>query len=235
MKDNDPYNFTWDVSPAFMGDSLVAPAGNIYRVTAVNRKTGCVSDTAIEIPGFQSISAGFIANIPNGEKCLSNLYPTLRLFNQCIGAETGIWTWDDGTTEPFDPATNPKHLYNGDKDKYHIRLKVFNSGGCTDSADAWVCYRDTIVYFVPTAFSPNGDGLNDVFDVSANGMREFELSIFNRWGEVMFRTNQIGKGWDGTYGGKPCMEGMYAWRIKYKGRKTAWRQDKGNILLMRDK
>ena len=235
MKDNDPYNFTWDVSPVFLGDSLLAPAGNIYRVTAVNRKTGCVSDTAIEIPGFQSISAGFIANIPNGEKCLSNLYPTLRLFNQCIGAETGIWTWDDGTTEPFDPATNPKHLYNGDKDKYHIRLKVFNSGGCTDSADAWVCYRDTIVYFVPTAFSPNGDGLNDVFDVSANGMREFELSIFNRWGEVMFRTNQIGKGWDGTYGGKPCMEGMYAWRIKYKGRKTAWRQDKGNILLMRDK
>lgn len=233
MKDNDPYAYTWDVSPPVNSDSLNAPAGNQYRLTVLNRRTGCMSDTMIEIPGFQAISAGFIAKAPNGEPCLSNVYPTLRIFNNCIGAETGIWSWGDGSTEPFSPADNPRHTYSGDKDRYHIKLKVFNSGGCTDSADAWICYRDTVIYHIPNAFSPNGDLINDEFMVQANGIREFEMLIYNRWGQLVFRTNDISKGWNGTFQGKPCQEDVYAVWIKYKGRKTGWKQDKETLLLLR--
>lgn len=235
MKDADPYRYTWDVSPVFIGDSLHAPAGNEYRVTAENLRTGCISDTLITIPGYKAISAGFIANIPNGAPCLSNINPTLRIFNQCIGAETGTWTWDDGSTETFDPAVNPRHTYNGDKDRYHIWLRVTNSGGCTDSADAWVCYRDTVIYHMPDAFTPNGDFINDTYLIQGNGMREFEMHVYNRWGQLVYTGTDVLKGWDGTYNGQPCPEGVYAVWIKYKGKKTGWRQDKATLLLMRPK
>jgi gliding motility-associated-like protein len=235
MKDNDPYRFTWDVSPVYMGDSLSALSGNLYRVTAVNLKTGCTVDTSIEIPGFKAITAAFIGSIPNGANCLSPINPTLRIFNNCVGATTGTWYWGDGSSEPFDPSMSPKHNYNGDKNRYKVKLVVQNSGGCTDSTEEDFCYRDTVVYYVPTAFTPNNDGFNDKLDWVLIGATEFEIIIYNRWGQIVFKSNNTSQFWDGSFQGNPCPEGVYAYRIKFKGRKTANRQDKGSILLLRPK
>ena len=235
MKDNDPYRFTWDVSPVYMGDSLNALSGNLYRVTAVNLKTGCIVDTSIEIPGYKAITAAFIGSIPNGAPCLSPINPTLRIFNNCVGATSGTWYWGDGSSEPFDPAMSPKHLYNGDKNRYKVKLVVQNTGGCTDSAETDFCYRDTVVYYIPTAFTPNEDGFNDKLEWVLIGATEFEIIVYNRWGQIVFKSANASQFWDGTFQGNPCPEGIYAYRIKFKGRKTANRQDKGSILLLRPK
>jgi gliding motility-associated-like protein len=235
MKDVGPYRFTWDVSPAYIGDSLNALSGNQYRVTAVNLKTGCIVDTTIEIPGYKAITAAFIGSIPNGAACLSPIYPNLRIFNNCVGAETGTWFWGDGSSEPFDPGMSPKHFYNGEKNRYRVKLLVQNAGGCTDSAEADYCYRDTVVYYIPNAFTPNNDGFNDKLESVVIGATEFEMLIYNRWGQIVFKSDNTSQFWDGTYRGTHCPEGVYAYRIKFKGRKTPNRQDKGSILLLRPK
>ncbi|MCC7298460.1 MAG: gliding motility-associated C-terminal domain-containing protein, partial [Bacteroidia bacterium] len=233
MKDADPYSFVWDVLPPFTGDSLVAAVGNTYRITATNKRTGCQSDTTIEIPGFKALQASFLANIQGGDRCVSNIFPDLRLFNTGQGGTTGTWYWGDGSTEPFDPNTNPIHTYNGEKNQYKIKLVVFNAGGCKDSAETTVCFKDTVLVFVPSAFSPDGNNINEGFYAVANGAVFYELQIYNRWGQKVFETQDPKNHWNGEFNGKECPEGIYTYMLIYKGRKTATRQQRGSIILMR--
>ncbi len=235
MKDNDPYLFEWDVVPAFKGDSLTAAVGNTYRLTATNQRTGCQSDTQITIPGFKAIQAGFIINNASGEKCITNIFPTLQMFNGSLGGETGMWYWGDGSQEPFDPNGNPSHTYSGDQGSYKIKLVIFNSGGCKDSFQAQICFRDTIVVFVPNTFTPDGDGLNENFLPVVNGAKRYEMMVYNRYGQIVFKTDVPGIGWDGNFNGRPCPEGVYAYKVVFKGKKTFSQQKEGTITLLRRK
>lgn len=233
MKDNDPYSYYWDIAPPFTGDSLVAAVGNTYRLTATNLRTGCQSDTSVEIPGYQAIQAGFIANIQGGEKCVTNIFPDLRIFNTGQGGTTGTWYWGDGTQETFDPNINPTHTYNGDQNYYKIKLVVLNAGGCIDSTELTICFRDTVVVYIPNTFTPNGDNRNEVFLPIANGANRYELAIFNRWGQKLFETTDPKQGWDGRFNGKDCPEGVYAYSLIYKGRKSITQLKQGSLILLR--
>jgi len=71
------------------------------------------------------------------------------------------------------------------------------------------------VYF-PTAFTPNGDGLNDIFVYKASLLAEVSFQIFNRWGEIVFSTEEIGSGWDGNYLGQAAPEGTYLFKLEVK-------------------
>jgi len=92
------------------------------------------------------------------------------------------------------------------------------TGICVDaSATVIVVPGDCeAVIFVPNAFTPNADGFNDVFLPSVQGPADnYRLEIFNRWGEVLFSTNDRGQGWDGGYGGAASQDGIYIWVITY--------------------
>jgi gliding motility-associated-like protein len=71
---------------------------------------------------------------------------------------------------------------------------------------------------MPNAFTPNGDGLNDVFEAKTNlsdvGFT-FHMSIYNKWGEEIFTSNDFRKGWDGTFKGQLCQEDLYTWTIRF--------------------
>jgi gliding motility-associated-like protein len=68
--------------------------------------------------------------------------------------------------------------------------------------------------FVPTAFSPNGDGLNDDFLLKGEGIVTYQLSIFNRWGEQVYISRSINDSWDGNFQGQPSPEGVYIWKLE---------------------
>jgi len=72
---------------------------------------------------------------------------------------------------------------------------------------------DEYLVFIPNAFTPNNDGLNDIFTPSVIGSQNFEMTIFDRWSEVLYHTDDLSKGWDGTYKGHPCKENVYIWKI----------------------
>ena len=86
---------------------------------------------------------------------------------------------------------------------------------------------------IPMAFSPNGDGLNDVFKVYGVGLNEFELLIFNRWGEVIYQTNNQFEGWDGKKNGNPCQIDVYVYKIVYRGLGLSQKQKVGQLSLIR--
>ena len=92
---------------------------------------------------------------------------------------------------------------------------------------------ETDEFFIPSAFTPNGDGLNDLFYVKANfEPRNFEMIILNRNGERLFQTRDMNIGWDGRLHGNILPSGMYVYIIKYKDRKGNEQQKQGQILLI---
>ncbi len=110
-----------------------------------------------------------------------------------------------------------------------------SNGNCASIDSVWVkrdCYLS-----IPNSFTPSGDGLNDYFiprQLLSSGLTEFSMKIFNRWGELIFTTNNIdGRGWDGRYGGKEQPLGVYVYLIEAKWRNGFKNTFQGNVTLLR--
>ena len=69
--------------------------------------------------------------------------------------------------------------------------------------------------FIPDAFTPNGDSHNNVFAAKGTNIKDFQMLIFNRWGEQIFSSNNISEGWDGTYQNRLVQQDVYVWKISY--------------------
>ncbi len=229
---SDSYQVTWRTSPPVVNFRVNAPVANKYYVDILNLATGCRLDTFAVIPGYGKIQAYFVT-IPTGEICLSPFDPVVNIINYSQGADSGTWYFGDGSQISYNPVINPSHRYATDTTRYRIKLVVSNIGGCKDSMEADVCLNDSVYVLVPTAFTPDGNNRNEIFKPVVAGAREYELLIYNRWGENVFNTTNPDEGWDGSYLGKPCPNGVYLYLISYKGRKTVTKLEKGTVLLLR--
>lgn len=77
-----------------------------------------------------------------------------------------------------------------------------------------------VVYYIPNAFTPNGDGLNDTFGLIGEGITEYTIQIFNRWGNLVFESKNLKNQWDGTYHNEKSEIGVYVYKISAKGSST---------------
>lgn len=157
-----------------------------------------------------------------------------------IGAPMQNWSWSFGDYYlPYNQDTsslqNPTHLYNNVGD-YIVTLEVTNSFGCVDSVSKIVVVEDEFALYIPNAFTPSKeDTRNDVFNVQGMGFLadSFEMSIYDRWGHVVFKTNDVYKGWDGSVkGGPKAQQGVYVYKIKLKDFKLRNREFVGHITLL---
>lgn len=235
LGNGNPVKRSWFHDPQYMGDTLFAFADNRYRVNLTDQNTGCIGDTIIEIAGYKAIQAGFLIQTQNNEKCLTPLDANTVFFNQSAGGTSGTWHWGDGTSNPFVPNQNEIHTFAGTQSSYKVMLSIRNEGNCTDTAIEDICYKDTVIYYLPTAFTPNGDGINDRLDCAFWGTSEIQVRIINRWGEIVFESTENNITWDGNYNGNPCMEGTYAMIIEYKGNKQGKRIAYSTVTLLRTK
>ncbi|NND95043.1 MAG: T9SS type B sorting domain-containing protein [Flavobacteriales bacterium] len=117
----------------------------------------------------------------------------LENFSQGVNSDTLMYTWDFGDGE-FSNEESPTHIY-FDLNDQTIILNVVNEHGCTDSASISIQAPPTL--YVPTSFSPNDDGINDLFKVYAEGVVDFKLIIFDRWGQEVFVTEDVNQSWNG--------------------------------------
>ena len=121
-----------------------------------------------------------------------------------------------------------------DTNKYTITLIIENEGGCKDTAIRDICVDDSIVVFVPDAFTPSPrDNINPTFAIKGGGLVYYDLQVFNRWGELIYKSKDITEEWDGTFAGKDCPQGLYGYRIIYKGKKTSYKERVGSVYLLR--
>lgn len=230
--DGSVYDITWSVQPPVKAARLQAPVTNRYFVHIKNVSTGCFMDTFAVIPGYPKLKASFIT-IPRAGFCLDPFNPVLNIINQSQGADSGIWTFGDGSFEMYNSLVNPSHAYAADTNYYRVKLLVFNEGGCRDSMELPVCLNDSVYALIPNAFTPDGNHRNEVFKPVVAGARQYNLKVYDRWGELIFESDNINEGWDGSYLGKPCQNGVYLYLLTYKGRKSITKQESGTLLLLR--
>jgi len=148
---------------------------------------------------------------------VNELEPLVWFHDQSVGAYT--WNWYFGEPNVIGNNSNlqnPTHVYS-DTGTYYPTLVVFTNYGCTDTISGEVTVRPNMTIYVPNAFTPNKDNKNSVFRAFGEGidLSTFEMRIYDRWGRQVSLTNDIEKGWDGTYNGKEASEGVYVWYITY--------------------
>ncbi|MBX7095201.1 MAG: gliding motility-associated C-terminal domain-containing protein [Flavobacteriales bacterium] len=130
----------------------------------------------------------------------------------------GTYSWDFaglGTSSQQNPSFNFLNVSPGD---YEVCLTVTSPHGCVDDTCKFVTIYDVFTLYVPNSFTPDGDGINDVFLPIISGADldpdHFELMIFNRWGELIVSTHSMTAGWDGTYKGVMSKQDVYVWKIR---------------------
>jgi gliding motility-associated-like protein len=116
---------------------------------------------------------------------------------------------------------------------YTVMQVVYTTAGCADTTYEEVVVKPVTTFFIPNAFTPNGGIENEFFTAYGNMVSDFKMSIFDRWGELMFKTESIEMGWDGTYGGKPCKQDVYVYKITYRDHFGREKSVLGSVTLFR--
>lgn len=135
--------------------------------------------------------------------------------------------WEDGSTEPY--------FYTDDSGTYNFDFVDMNGCDQEGSIDAIALESDPLVY-IPNAFTPNGDGLNDLFKPASADLDMYELKIFNRWGDLIFETEDSKKGWNGAdpSASHYASTNVYVYLIKYSSKcSTDVIEKSGNITVLR--
>ena len=136
--------------------------------------------------------------------------------NLTQGGETYEWRFAelDSTT-----AENPSYQFPSDDEReYIVCLEATSIEGCINTYCEPVLVKGEVLLYIPNIFTPNGDGINDVFGVSFQGVEasDYELLIFNRWGEVIYSMYDPNAVWDGTINGRKAQIGVYSYKLEYR-------------------
>ncbi|HOY31475.1 MAG TPA: gliding motility-associated C-terminal domain-containing protein [Bacteroidales bacterium] len=165
-----------------------------------------------------------------------NEHDSLVFFHdQSINAD--IWNWyfgEPGLINNNSNLQNPTHVYS-DTGTYYPMLVVFNNYGCSDTISGQVTVEPNTVIYVPNAFTPNEDPLNSVFRAYGEGidLSNFAMNIFDRWGRHVFTSYDMETGWDGTFNGTVCDQGVYVWHISYIDALLHHHTIKGIVVLIK--
>jgi len=191
--------------------------------------TGCIDSIIKTVNIFQKPTVKF--SMDPFEGVISD--PLVNFYNNSTNVNTSF-LWDFGG---LDTSTleNTTYIFPEDTGTYLIALKITDNNGCSNIATQHLIFKSDFSIFIPNAFTPNGDGVNDVFMPLGVDMKQddYLFSIYNRWGELMFSTTVIGEGWDGTYKGKRVDQGLYVWKIKLTDLLGLYHHEQGKITVIR--
>jgi large repetitive protein len=146
------------------------------------------------------------------------LSPTIQFTNTSTGAYPityWFWNFGDGSSDTVSNITqNPTHTY-ADTGTYCAQLATMDEHGCTDTTTNCLIIEPIFTLYIPSAFTPNGGGLNETFMAKGVYVKTFSMDIFDRWGEHLYHTDDINAGWNGTAkgGSTVCQEDIYVYKI----------------------
>lgn len=159
-----------------------------------------------------------IASFSANPQPASVLEPTVNFFDQSLSAfPVTSWTWDFGDGMAGSTLQNPIHDYfstNGGT--YPVTLTIVDANGCTDDTTQLIIINPEFTFFMPSAFSPNGDGYNDYFGGHGVGIATYEFYVFDRWGNMIFFGDELNETWDGkaNHGSQVAQQDVYVWKVK---------------------
>lgn len=225
---NQPYRYSIDGGPLqYSGDFYGLRAGN-HIIRAVNN-FGC--DTNISFIVLEPAQATLEVN-PNDT--IIQLGQSIRLYSTFAQFPlSSIVSYNWSPSEGLDCSDCPNPLVSTYNRSNQYTLVVTYNNGCTVTAGSRIFVQNNLDTYIPNAFTPNGDGNNDIFTIYGLGIREIDMKIFNRWGELVFVSTNQQVGWDGTYKGALQNPGVFVYyvRLTYLDGKEVSRT--GSLTLVR--
>ena len=212
------YDIRWDFGDGGMG-SAVSPTytyedPGIYSVfLQITSPIGCFTEAAF--PDWIEIKQSPLSSFSFSPEEPSNFNPTVQFTNQSERHETQQWIF--GTAG----RSNDEHpvFTFPDTGQFEVALIAVHENGCRDTSIQTIDVLPRVTYHMPNAFTPNGDGRNDVFIGTGfiDGMKNFELTIWSRWGELLYITEDPTNAWNGSKNneGRILPAGVYVYQVKY--------------------
>lgn len=188
--------------------------GNYDATVFIETNDGCL-DTALFEDFFQVVPQP-TANFEYAPEPMGYLEPVAEFLNSSINADYYEWYIEQGQPSYSDEANPSSSFPIGEVGAYEVTLVALSDLGCVDSITKTILVEPEVVLYVPNTFTPDGDGFNEMWRPYIEGIdvQDFQLILFNRWGEVIFESRDPEGSWDGRYGGVPVKEGTYIWTIK---------------------
>lgn len=228
----------WNFGDGEFGSGF--PATHTYTVPGVytailsyTDNVGCVnsaSSSTVEV--YEVPDASFIAT----PDLISVIDANIQFTNQTSNLSSNTYQWDIGGLASSTDV-HPSYLFT-DAGEYFITLTATSQHGCQDSVIRKVTVTPDVVLYVPNSFTPNGDGLNDVFQVflppTGVDYSTFSLMIFNRWGEMIYRTGDVNEFWNGAKNnsGPILKQETYVWKISFKDEAKKHYEKVGHVTLL---
>ncbi|MGL5891501.1 MAG: PKD domain-containing protein [Bacteroidia bacterium] len=213
---NNP-NCFWDFGDGFTSANCnpshtYTTAGCFDVTLTYTDDNGCTATTVM--PNYVCANPNAAADFSFAPVAATVLNPTVTFTDLSSGATS--WTWNFGQIGTS-ADQNPVYTFPGEvAGCYDVQLIANNAFDCPDTAVQEVCIRPEFIIYFPNAFTPNDDGDNETFTGYGIGIQTFELYIFDRWGNMIFFSDDMSRGWDGRVKGHPeiCQQDVYVWKAR---------------------
>lgn len=204
-----------------------------FSITLVAKTdSGCTN--TLTVPNLITVFKNPLARFVTDNKSVSVIRPIVEFYNYSEDANMYYWTFGDGDSSEI---KNPSHTFPLIANtEYNIKLLVENSNGCVDSTYEKITIADEYTFYAPDGFTPDGDGINDEWYISGNGIsnKNFDLLIYDRWGEIIFETENPNDKWDGKVkNGNFGDSGIYTFVVYYDDKNGLSHVKTGSITLIK--
>jgi gliding motility-associated-like protein len=208
--DGSPISNSSNFEHCYTNDSVFSSNSFTISLT-VTSDSGCVS--SLSKNNYITVYPNPKANFSVDPKTTTIINPVFSITDLSAGANFWNWNFGDLTTSII--SNPPPHTYKADTATYVITLITSSQYGCADTAHQTVIIEDDFVFYIPNSFTPNDDGVNDSFFGKGVGIVKYELSIFDRWGNMVFYADDINKAWDGkaNHGTEIAQMDVYVWKV----------------------
>jgi gliding motility-associated-like protein len=211
-----PMIYLWDFgdgnTAAVAEPSYTYTVPGTYDITLIIATTnGCISIDTFFVPGAVTVHPSPTAGFATSDTVVSIFNPYISTTDFSIGADSCQMDFGDGY---ITNDCNSGHTY-WTYGSYTITQTVWNEFGCPDTMRINVEVLPEHEFFIPNTFTPNGDGLNDVFMPAIMGAEQYHFMVFDRWGMLIFETYDLMQGWDGRFKGNKCQQDVYVWKVDF--------------------
>ena len=224
-----PYSYQWGGSVSSTSSLASNLCRGTYQVT-VTDAVGCQGSLTVQVQGGGDVISDFSLSsdqiiLPDG---------IINFTNLSQGGNSYIWFFDDFGTST---ETNPSFDFSAwSPGAYYVCMEATSTMGCRDMHCRDLTIKEGLNVFVPNSFTPNLDGVNDIFFPVTSLVlagEEYEFSVFSRWGELLFSSEESNTGWDGKRNGKDVPSDMYVWKLKVAHEVYGDEVLLGHVMLLR--
>jgi gliding motility-associated-like protein len=217
------YNFAWTPNVTSMDSVTVTPSSTTTYILSVTDACGYNLIDTVEVD-VDPINAAFDYVFATNQ--------TVTFNNLSSNAIAYYWNFGDSSEDSVSTDDNPEHYYATDG-SYTTTLVAENQNGCRDTVDMVLDIIPDFYFYFPNSFTPNKNDKNEMYTGYGSGVKSYRMRIFDRWGQLVFESNDMLVGWDGTYKGSPVARDSYVCVFdleSYAGKRS---RRMGNVTVIR--